>query len=179
MDPRNKTYIPLIIIFFIFGVVLGYVAHKPATIEKPVYINNTVEKIVEKVVQVTVTPTPIPTVAATTVETPAISDFTVRNYDPSTDVTTKTILLRNMGADPDTLSIRPGDTVLIQITDYTLQNPLRLILNASYQRDMGTSGAVVVTFNKRGTYSLKAFIISSTDPNILPRLYGEGTITVY
>ncbi len=178
MDPRNKTYIPIIIIIFIFGVVLGYVAHKPQTIEKPVYINNTVERVVEKVVQVTVTPTPIPTVAPTTTAAPVISDFTVKNYDPSTDVPTKTIVLSNMRANPDTLSIHPGDTVLIQITDYTLQNPLTLTLNASYQTNMGTSGAVVVTFNKKGTYSFKA-LTSTTDPNVLGRLYADGTITVY
>jgi len=177
MIPINKTYIPLIIIFFIFGVVLGYIAHKPATIEKPVYINTTVEKIVEKVVQVTATPTSTATAISTPVETPAISDFTVRNYDPSTDVPTWTITFRNRIVDPNALSVHPGDTVLIQIKDDFLQNPLTLILNASYQKNMGTGGAIIVIFNKKGTYSLKA-IIPSGDPAILPQDYSQGTISV-
>ncbi|MDO9097988.1 MAG: hypothetical protein Q7U60_07690 [Candidatus Methanoperedens sp.] len=179
MDPKYKTLIPLIIIFFIFGIVVGYVAHKPQTIE--------IEKIVEKekIVTVIVTPsptpalaTPTPTPTPTAIATPAISDFTVKNYEPSKDTPTKTIELTSNGANPSALSIRPGDTVLIKITDYTLQSPLTLILNATYSRNLGTGGAVVVTFNKKGTYIFKA-IIPSSDPNILPKSYADGTITVY
>ncbi len=178
MDSKNKTLIPLIIIFFILGIVVGYVAHKPQTIE----IEKPVEKIVYQntTVYVTVTPTPAPTATATAtaIATPAISDFTVKNYDPSKDTPTKTIELTSNGASPNTLSIRPDDSVLIKITDYSSQSPLTLILNNTYSRNLGTGGAVVVTFNKKGTYSFKA-IISSGDPNILPKSYAEGTITVY
>lgn len=178
MDPKNKTLIPLIIIFFIFGIVVGYAAHKPQTIE--------IEKIVEKekivTVTVTVTPAPAPivtaTATATAIATPAISDFTVKNYDSSKDTPTKTIELTSNGANPSTLSIRPEDSVLIEITSYSSQSPLTLILNNTYSRNLGTGGAVVVTFNKKGTYSFKA-IISSDDPNILPKSYADGTITVY
>lgn len=178
MDPKNKTLIPLIIIFFIFGMVVGYAAHKPQTIEKPV------EKIVYQntTVYVTVTPTPAPIVTATptatAIATPAISDFIVKNYEPSKDTPTKTIELTSNGANPNTLSIRPDDSVLIKITGYSSQSPLTLLLNNTYSRNLGTGGAVVVTFNKKGTYSFKA-IISSDDPNILPKSYAEGIITVY
>jgi hypothetical protein len=161
MDPKYKTLIPLVIIFFIFGVVIGYVAHKPET--------------VEKIITVTITPTPTP--APTPTPTPTISDFTVKIYEPSIDIPTKTIELTKRGAEPDAMSIRSGDTVLIKITD-SPQSPLTVILNATYSRKLGTSGAVVVTFNKIGTYSLKA-IIPSGDPNILPTTYATGTISVY
>lgn len=174
IDPKNKLLIPLIIVFFVFGVVVGYVAHKPETVVKIEYVNQTVEKIVEKIIEVTVTPTP--TLTPTPALTPAIMDFTVKGYEPSKDAPTKTIEITTRGAVPDTLSVRPGDTVLIKIT--TPPSAVTLILNATYSRNMGTSGAVVVTFNKKGMYSFKA-IIPSGDPNILPTTYGEGTITVY
>ncbi len=178
MDPKNKIYIPLIIIFFIFGVVIGYVAHKPATIEKPVYINTTIEKVVEKIVEVTptLTATPaVPTPAPTA--TPEVPDFTVKIWDPSRDNPKYTVLLDNHAANPDTLSIRPGDMILIRITDNFLSNPLTLNLS-SYTRNLGTAGAVVVTFNKTGTYRFQA-IIPSRDPHVLPAEYARGTITVY
>jgi plastocyanin len=179
MESKYKTLIPLIIIFFIVGVAVGYVAHKPKTIE----IEKPVEKIIyqNNTVYVTVTPTPIVTATAAAIETPAISDFTVRNYDPSTDTPTKTIELTSNGANPSIVSVHPGDTVLIKITGYSLQSPLKLnltSLNMSQERNLGTGGAVVVTFNTRGSYSLKASVLSA-DPTILPRTYGEGTITVY
>jgi hypothetical protein len=176
MDPRNKTSI-LFILFFIFGLLVGYVAHKPETIEKIEYINQTIEvpKIVEKIVEVTVTSTSTP--IATPTNTSGISDFTVKNYGPSLDTPAQTIELKNWRASPSTLSIRSGDTVLIKIADYTLMSPMTLILNNTYNRNLGTSGAVVVTFNKKGIYNLKA-IIPSSDPYIIPRTYAEGIITV-
>lgn len=175
MESKYKTLIPLIIIFFILGAVVGYVAHKPNTIE--------IEKPVERIVYqyVTVTPTPAPVVTAATAaptETPVLSDFTVKNYDPSTDTPTKIIELVNSRANPSEMTISPGSTVLIQITDYTLTSPLTLILNSTYSKNLYTSGTAFITFNKKGTYTFKA-VIPSSDPNILPWAYGEGTITVY
>jgi hypothetical protein len=181
MESKYKTLIPLIIIFFIAGVAIGYVAHKPVTIEK--------------IVTVTVTPiptttpitTPIPTTISTPIltptitSTPALSDFTVRNYDPSTDTPTTTIELTSNGARPATLSIHLSDTVLIKIAGYSLQYPLTLNIistNMSQERNLGTSGSVIVAFNTKGSYSFKA-TVSSGDPNILPVSYGEGTIYVY
>jgi hypothetical protein len=177
MDPRNKTSI-LFILFFIFGILVGYAVHKPQTIEKIEYINQTIEvpKIPEEEVEVTITPAATPTATPTT--TPIISDFTVKNYDPSLDTPAQTIELKNWRANPSTLSIRSGDTVLIKIVDYTLQSPMTLILNTTYKQNLGTSGAVVVTFNKKGTYNLTA-IIPSSDPSIKPGTYAEGIITVY
>ncbi len=176
MDPKYKTLVPLIIIFFIFGIVVGYVAHRPETVVKTEYVNKTVEKIVEKIVEVTVTPTLTPTPASTPAATPSVPDFTVKNYEPSKDIPTKTIELTTRGAVPDTVSVRLGDTVLIKVT--TPPNPITLSLNATYSRNMGTGGAVVVTFNKKGSYSLKAVTLSG-DPNIQSTPYAEGTITVY
>ncbi|MDP2767336.1 MAG: hypothetical protein Q8O41_07795 [Candidatus Methanoperedens sp.] len=182
MGPKNKTLIPLIIIFFIFGAVVGYVAHKPATIEK------IVEK--EKIVTVTVTvtpiqtPTPTPTLTPTPIATaaPTVIDFTVKNYyDPAKDISTYTIQIRNWGADPNTLSVHQGDSVLIKIADITLLTSMTLILNSSSQKeenDLGTSGAAFVTFNKKGIYTFKG-ILRSSDPTILSRTYAEGTISVY
>ncbi len=188
MEPKYKTLIPLIVIFFIIGVVVGYVAHMPATIE----IEKPVEKIIyqNNTVYVTVTPTPAPvTATAAPTATPAISDFTVRNYNPSTDFPTATIQLTSKGADPSSVSIHQGNTVLIQVSYYySSLSPLILYLNvtpvpeileyAAYSQNLGTSGAVVVTFNKKGSYSLKA-VISPGDPNVIPRTYAEGTVVVY
>ncbi len=182
MDPKYKTLIPLIAVFFVFGIVVGYVAHKPKTIEKIEYINRTVEVIV------TVTPTPTtltpttPTPTPTPVATPTISDFTAKNYDKSIDKPTRTIDLVNRRANPDDLSIYPGDTVLIQITEYTLQTPLRLTitsLNMSQERTLTYGGAsAYITFNNKGTYNFKA-VAPSSDPNIQPWTYAEGRIVVY
>ncbi len=175
MDPKYKTLIPVVIIAFIFGAIIGYLAHQPETIEKliekPVYINRTIEVIKE----VTVTPaqtTPAPT------PTPPAQDFTVKNYDQLKDRPSYTIELINQRATPNTLSIHPGDSVLIKITDTSLDSPMTLIINQTYQKNLGTSGAVVATFNKKGTYDFKS-IIPSSDPTIIPRIYAEGKITVY
>ncbi|MCX9024803.1 MAG: hypothetical protein OIN85_01760 [Candidatus Methanoperedens sp.] len=179
MESKYKTLIPLIIIFFIIGVAVGYVAHKPVTIEKIVTVTvtpiPTTTPISTPIPTLTLISTPIPTLTATA--TPTVSDFTVRNYDPSTDTPTKKIELINRRANPTETAIHLGDTVLIEITDSSLTTPLTLSLD-SYSKNLGTSGAAFITFNKKGTYTFKA-IASSPDPNVLPSTYGEGTITVY
>lgn len=177
MDAQYNKFIPLFIIVFILGVVVGYAVHKPEI----QYINQTIEKTV--VVTVTPISTPTltqtltPTQSPTPTVTPTVSDFTVKVYEPSIDMPTKTVELTNWRAQPDSLSITTNDIVLIKITDYTLQYPLTLFLNNTYSKNVGTSGAVIVNFNNKGTYSFKA-IIPSTDPNIIPRTYAEGTIIV-
>ena len=179
MESKYKTLIPLIIIFFIAGVAVGYLAHKPVTIEKIVTITVTPTPTPSPISTPITTPiyTPIPTSTPTTTATPA-SDFTVRIYDPSTDKPAQTIELTSKGANPGTVSIHPGDALLIKITGYSSQSPLNLILNSTYSQNIGTSGAVIVTFNKKGSFSFEA-IVSSGDPNILPKSYAEGTINVY
>jgi hypothetical protein len=183
MESKYKTLIPLIIIFFIIGVAVGYVAHKPVTIEKIVTV--TVTPIPTPIPIITPIPTPTsistPIPTPTVTATPALSDFTVRNYDPSTDTPTTTIQLTSTGAKPSTLSIHLSDTVLFKIAGYSLQYPLTLNLtsvNMSQEQNLGTSGAVIASFNTKGIYSFKA-TVSSGDPNILPLSYGEGTIYVY
>ncbi len=182
MDPKNNMLYPLIILFFLLGIVVGYVIHKPET--RIEYVNKTIGvestptiiptiKEVEKTVYVTATPTYMAP-AATTVVT---ANFSVKVYNPDTDRPTNTMVLTNYRFNPQTLSIPPGSTVLVQVSDYTLQSPLILTLD-SYEKSLGTGGAVVVTFNKKGTYNLKA-VISSGDPNIIPQTYGEAVVTVY
>ncbi|HEY9245699.1 MAG TPA: hypothetical protein VIO11_02520 [Candidatus Methanoperedens sp.] len=181
MDPKNKTLIPLVIIFFLFGIAVGYIVHTPktVTIEKPVYINNTIEKTVE----VTSTPTPgittLPTVVP--VLTPQIPDFNVKFYDQAVDHPSRTIDIANQRASPNSMTIHLEDTVLIRISDTSLQNPLELTIssmNTTYKKSLGTSGAVYVTFNAKGMYNLKAVILSA-DKNIMGRTYAEATITIY
>ncbi len=177
MDLKNNTLYPLIIIFFLLGIVVGYVIHQPETRIEYVNKTTTVEstptiKEVEKTVYVTATPTYVAPTA-----TAAVANFSVKVYDPDTDKPTNTMILTNYRFNPQTLSIPTGSTVLIQVSDYTLQNPLILTLD-SYQTSLGTGGAVVVTFNKKGIYNLKA-VISSSDPNVIPQSYGEAVVTVY
>lgn len=178
MDQKYKTLIPLIIIFFIFGIVVGYVAHKPETIVKTVEV----EKIVTVTVTVTPTPTPAtpaPTPTPTPTAAPAVADFTVKDYyNPFIDIPTYTIQLRNWGADPRTLAIRQGESVEIKNTDGSLTSPMTLILN-SHERYIGKyGGSAFVTFNKKGTYTLKAILLSE-DPTITSKTYAEGVINVY
>lgn len=177
MDSKNNTLYPLIILFFLLGIVVGYVIHKPET--KIEYVNKTIEvestptiKEVEKIVYVTVTPTYVAPAA-----TAVAANFSVKGYNPDTDRPTNTMELINYRFNPQILSIPTGSTVLISISDYTLQSPLILILD-SYEKSLGTGGAVVVTFNKKGIYNLKA-VISSGDPNVISQTYGEAVITVY
>jgi hypothetical protein len=177
MDSKNNTLYPLIILFFLLGIVVGYVIHKPET--RTEYVNKTIEvestptiKEVEKIVYVTATPTYVAPAA-----TAVVANFSVKVYNPDTDMPTNTVELTNRRFNPQTLSISMGRAVLIKISDSSLQSPLTLILD-SYEKSLGTGGAVVVTFNKKGTYNLKA-IIPSGDPNVIPQTYGEAAITVY
>jgi hypothetical protein len=181
MESKYKTLIPLIIIFFIIGVAIGYVAHKPETIKEIVTVTVTPIPTTTPITTPIQTPTTISTPIPTSTVTPALNDFTVRNYDPSTDTPTTTIQLTSTGAKPSTLSIHLSDTILFKIAGYSLYYPLTLNLtsvNMSQEQNLGTSGSVIVSFNTRGTYSFKA-TVSSGDPNILPLSYGEGTIYVY
>jgi len=182
MENQNKLSIPLIIVVFFIGIVIGYAGHEPKTIEKIEYKDRPVEKIVyqDRIVEVTVTVTPTPTPAPTPVATaaPVISDFSVKYYEPSKDNPTKTIELTNNRAMPDSLSLHKGDTVLIKITDSSLQSPLTLIFNSTDTKNLGRSGAVVVTLNNLGTYTFKA-IYPANYPGSISESYGEGTIIVY
>jgi hypothetical protein len=175
MDAKKALY-PLIVILFILGLVIGYTIHKPQTIE---YVNRTVTTTATAIVTATATPittwptaTTSPTPAESPTATPVVPDFTVKNYDFSTDNPTVTIELANMAVNPNTVRIHTGETVLIKITDYSLLSPMTLILNFSYRRNLGTSGAVTVTFSRKGTYRVQAEI-PSNDPNILPKVYTE------
>lgn len=177
MDSKNNTLYPFIILFFLLGIVVGYVIHKPET--RIEYVNKTIEvesmptiKEVEKIVYVTTTPTYMAPAA-----TAVIANFSVKVYNPDTDKPTNTMELINRRFNPQTLSTPTGSTVLIRISDYTLRNPLIFTLD-SYEKSLGTGGAVVVTFNKKGIYNLKA-VISSGDPNVMPQTYGEAVVTVY
>ncbi len=171
MDAKKALY-PLIVVFFILGLVIGYAIHKPETIEKIQYV--------DRIVTTTATPvttSPTATASATLPGSPAATaitpDFTVKNYDPSKDKPTVTMELANMAVNPNSVSIHVGDIVLIKITDIYLQSPgLTLILNTSYKKNLGTMGAVVVTFNNKGTYRVQAEIPSG-DPTILPKVYTE------
>lgn len=178
MDSKNNTLYPLIILFFLLGIVVGYVIHKPET--RIEYVNKTIQvestptiKEVEKIVYVTAAPTYVAPAA-----TAVMANFSVKGYNPDTDKPTNTMELANHRFNPQTLSIPTGSTVLIRISDYSLQSPIILILD-SYQKSLGTSGAVVVTFNKKGIYNLKA-VISSGDPYVESQTYGEeAVVTVY
>lgn len=177
MDSKNNTLYPLIILFFLLGIVVGYVIHTPGT--RIEYVNKTIEvqstptiKEVEKIVYVTAAPT-----YAAPAATAVMANFSVKGYNPDTDKPTNTMELANYRFNPPTLSIPTGSTVLIQISDSSLQSPIILIID-SYEKSLGTGGAVVVTFNKKGIYNLKA-VISSGDPNVIPQDYGKAVVTVY
>ncbi len=173
MDAKDIFY-PLIILFFIIGLVIGYAIHRPETVQKIQYVDRTVEKVVE------VTATPSPTSPTSTPVSTAIPipDFTIKQlYDPVNDQPTTTMKLENRRAVPDVVSIHPGDSVSIVITASSVPGPITLVLG-SYQRKLGSNGAVFITFNNKGTYNFSA-IVPSGDPNILPAVYAEkGTIIV-
>ncbi len=170
MDVKDNTFYPLIILFFFLGLVIGYVIHQPATVMQIKYVNNTIEKIVEKTPEATVSSTSaLPTAAPT-----AVADFIVKeSYDPSMDIPTETIDLANWRAFPDVVTIHPGESVVIRITASSLPGPITLVLNSTYKRNIGTSGAAFIIFNKKGTYTLKA-IIPNPDPNVIPTVYADN-----
>lgn len=174
MEPKDRTFYSLIILFFVLGLVIGYVMHQPGTEIR--YINNTiaVPTIVEKFVEVTATPTsttPAPT------STP-VPDFEVKIYDPAKDKPTQTIELVNWKAMPDYVSIHPGQTVLIKVVNYPDQQEPPKFIMGSYEKTLGTAGMIVIKFNKSGNYDYKV-IIPNDDPSILPKTYATGSIRVY
>lgn len=173
MEPKDGTFYPLIILFFILGLVIGYVIHQPGTEIR--YINNTIEvpMVVEKKAETTAAPTAT-TPAPTSTQVPA---FEVRIYDLEKDKPTETIELINWKAMPDQISIRPGQTVLFKVLDYPSRAPPNFIMG-SYERKLGTAGMIVATFNKIGTYDFRV-VIPSDNPGTLPTEYAKGSIRVY
>ncbi len=175
MDQKDSTFYPLIILFFVLGLVIGYVIHQPQTQTR--YINNTIE--VPKLVETTVaaTASPASTTPGQIPEPTQIPDFEVKIYDQAKDKPDQIIELINWKAMPDSISLRMGKTVLIKVVDYPDQAAPKFIMD-SYERKLGTSGMIVIKFNKIGTYNFKA-IIPNDDPSILPGTYAEGSIRVY
>lgn len=175
MEQKDSTFYPLIILFFVLGIVIGYVIHQPETQIK--YINNTIEvqRIVEPIA--TVTPSPTSTATAQQPEPTALPDFVVKIYDQVKDKPNQVIEIINWKAMPESISLRMGDTVLIKVVDYPDQPEPRFIMD-SYERKLGTAGMIIIKFNKIGTYEFKA-IIPNDDPSILPTTYAKGSIKVY
>jgi hypothetical protein len=175
MESKDSTFYPLIVLFFVLGLVIGYVIHQPETQIK--YINNTIEvpTIVEKTVGVTASPTS--TAQTPTPTSTQVPDFEVKIYDPEKDKPTKTIEINNWQAVPDQMSIRPGQTVLFQVVNYPQRAPPNFIMG-SYERKLGTAGQIVITFNKIGTYDFRV-VIPSDNPGSLPTEYAKGSIRIY
>lgn len=180
MDSKERTFYSLIILFFVIGLVIGYLIHQPETDIR--YINNTIEvtkelpTVVGTIGEVTAAPTAAATTSAPT-STP-VPDFEVTIYNPEKDKPLQTIELVNWKAMPDYVSMHPGETVLIKVVNYPdYQDPPKFIMG-SYERKLGTSGMIVIKFNNRGTYDYTA-IIPNTDPSISPVTYAKGSIKVY
>ncbi|TRZ89947.1 MAG: hypothetical protein D4R88_04565 [Methanosarcinales archaeon] len=179
MESKERTFYSLIILFFVIGLVIGYLMHQPETEIR--YINNTIEvkevpKVVETIGEVTAAPTATATTSAPT-STP-VPDFEVKIFDPEKDKPAQTIELVNWKAMPDDVSMRPGQTVLIKVVNYPdYQDPPKFIMG-SYQKILGTSGMIVIKFNNRGTYEYTA-IIPNSDPSISPVTYAKGSIKVW
>ena len=187
IDPKHYTLIGLIIVFLVFGMIIVYVANKPAPSEEAIATPTATPIIDEPVVTSTATPdavettvAPTPTVAEPTVTPPQEPDFTVITYDQDSKPT-KTIEFINNKAQPSSVSIHPGDSILFKVGDTTStgQSTFTLIIK-SEEIKIGRSGAMtLVTFNNKEIYTFKA-VIYSDDPNINPFEYGtEGTIAVY
>ncbi len=176
MASKERTFYSLIILFFVIGLVIGYMMHQPETEIR--YINNTIEvpketsKVVEKIVEVSPTSTtPAPT------STP-VTDFEVKIFDPEKDKPSQTIELVNWKAMPDYVSMHPGETVLIKVVNYPAQQEPPKFIMGSYQKILGTSGIIVIKFNNRGTYDFTV-IIPNNDPSINPVTYAKGSIKIY
>ena len=173
MESKDSTVYLLIILFFIIGVVTGYLLHQPGTEIK--YINRTIE--VPGTVATIAATTAIP-VETTRQPTPTQApDFVVRVYDPEKDQPVNTIELINWKAIPEKISIRPGQPILIKVVDFPQQSPPYFIMG-SYERKLGTAGQIIITFNKVGTYDFQV-VIPSNDPTVNPTKYAEGSIRVY
>ena len=175
MESKDSTFYPLLVLFFVLGLVIGYVVHQPETEIK--YINNTIEvpKIVEKSGEGTVSPTSTATTPTPT--STQVPGFEVKIFDPEKDKPTKTIEINNWQAMPDQISIRPGQTVLFKVVNYPQRAPPNFIMG-SYERKLGTAGQIVVTFNKIGNYDFRVVIPSDT-PGANPTEYAKGSIRVY
>ncbi len=175
MESKDSTFYPLIALFLLLGLVIGYMIHQPDTEIK--YVNNTIEvpKTVEKRVEVIASPT-------STAMTPAptstqAADFEVKIYDPEKDKPTTTIELTNWRAIPDQISIRPGQMVLIKVVNYP-DRPKPEFFMGSYNKELGTAGQIVATFNKIGNYEFRV-VIPSDNSGTLPTEYAKGSIKVY
>lgn len=175
MDSKDITFYPLIILFFVLGLVIGYVIHQPET--KIEYKNNTIEvpKIVETSLESKGTPASTATTPAPTLT--QVPDFEIKIYDPAKDKPPETIEIRNWQAIPSPLSIPLRNTILIKVVDYP-DRPAPYFIMGSYNEKLGTAGQIVVKFNIKGTFKYKV-IIPNEDPNINPLTYAEGSITVY
>lgn len=179
MESKERTFYSLIILFFVIGLVTGYLIHQPGTEVR--YINNTIEvpkeipKIVETIGEVTAAPTPAATPRPTSTPVP---DFEVKIYDAEKDKPAKTIELVNWKATPDDVSIHPGDSILIKVVNYPSSLDIPIFILGSYQKILGNSGMIVIKFNNSGTYDFTV-VVSSKDPNVIPRQYAKGTIRVF
>ena len=185
IDPKHYTLIGLIIVFLVFGMIIVYVVNKPAPSEETI-ATPTATPREEVIATPTATPdavetTVAPTETETTATPPQEPDFTYKTYDPAVDKETRTIEFINNKAQPSSVSIHPGDSVLFKVGDTTStgQSTFTLIIK-SEEIKIGKSGAMtLVTFNNKEIYTFKV-VIYSDDPNINPFEYGkEGTIAVY
>lgn len=175
MESKYITFYPLIVLFFVLGLVIGYVVHQPETEIR--YMNNTIEvqKNVEKSGEVTTLPTSTATTPTPT--STQVPDFEIKIYDPAKDKPPETIELVNWQAMPDQLSIPLKNTVLIKVINYP-DRPAPYFIMGSYNEKLGTAGQIVVKFNKKGTFNYEV-IIPNDDPNINPMTYAKGSIRVY
>jgi hypothetical protein len=176
MESKERTFYSLIILFFVIGLVIGYMMHQPETEIR--YINNTIEvpKEVPKVVETIVEVSPTSTTSAPT-STP-VPDFEVKIFDPEKDKPAQTIELVNWKAMPDDASMHPGETVLIKVVNYPDYQEKPKFIMGSYEKVLGTSGMIVIKFNNRGTYDFTV-IIPNNDPSINPVTYAKGSIKIY
>ncbi len=183
MESKERTFYSLILLFFVIGLVIGYMMHQPGTEIR--YINSTIEvpTVVEKIVEVTASPTSPTSPTAPTSTTPAptstpVPDFEVKIFDPEKDKPAQTIELVNWKATPDYVSMHPGQTVLIKLVNYPAQQEPPKFIMGSYEKTLGTAGMIVIKFNKIGNYDYTV-IIPNNDPTILPKTYAKGSIIVY
>ena len=175
MESKDTTFYPLIVLFFVLGLVIGYVVHQPESEIK--YINSTIEvqKNVENSREVTISPTSTATTPAPTFT--QVPDFEIKIYDPEKDKPPEIIEIVNWQAMPDLLSIPLKNTVLIKVVNYP-DRPAPYFIMGSYNEKLGTAGQIVIKFNKKGTFNYKV-TIPDDDPNILPVTYADGSIRVY
>jgi hypothetical protein len=175
MESKERTFYSLIILFFVIGLVIGYMMHQPGTEIR--YINNTevpkeVPKVVETIVEVSPTSaTPAPT------STP-VPDFEVNIFDPEKDRPTQSIELVNWKAIPDHVSMHPGETVLIKVVNYPDNQEKPKFIMGSFNQTLGTAGMIVIKFNTKGDYDYNV-MIPNNDPSINPVTYARGSIKIY